>query len=118
MLSIEAYDSLTCMAYENEVLNAYVTYKPWIDKFNIGDIVNFEGKVTGVTEKYDKNGGLMAFVTMYAEPCTIELIVFSRQYRLHSDLFDRMNWGRTLKVKGEKKNKNTVAFKIGSIVKE
>lgn len=118
VLSIEAYDSLTCMAYENEVLNAYVTYKPWIDKFNIGDIVNFEGKVTSVTEKYDKNGGLMAFVTMYAEPCTIELIVFSRQYRLHSDLFDRMNWGRTLKVKGEKKNKNTVAFKIGSIVRD
>ena len=118
VLSIEAYDSLTCMAYENEVLNAYVTYKPWIDKFNIGDIVNFEGKVTSVTEKYDKNGGLMAFVTMYAEPCTIELIVFSRQYRLHSDLFDRMNWGRTLKVKGEKKNKNTVAFKIGSIIRD
>ena len=82
------------------------------------DIVNFEGKVTSVTEKYDKNGGLMAFVTMYAEPCTIELIVFSRQYRLHSDLFDRMNWNKTLKVKGEKKNKNTVAFKIGSIVRD
>ena len=117
-LDINAYDSITCMSYENEVLNAYVTYKPWIDSYNVGDIVNFECQILNVEERYDKNGGLMAFVTVYAEPCTLKMLVFARQYRLHSDLFDIINYGKTLQVKGEKKDKKTVAFKTGSIVRD
>lgn len=113
------YDRQTCIDYEVSRLEFSLTYKPWIEEMELGDTKEFECKIEKITEKIDKNGRLMAFVTVSNQSCNIELIVFATKYRKYLDIFDKyINLTQKLKVKGEKLEGNKMKFIKGSILEE
>lgn len=108
LLDEGAYNKITCMEYENEVLNTSVTYKPWFDSIQDGKkVVIKDCEVINVRTKRDKNNREMAFVTIKKDECTIEVVVFSSKYSNYFDLFDE-RYGTTINLDGKKDGKKII----------
>lgn len=100
------WDDQYCITFETETLGAPITFKPWWSTINTDDKVECTATVQKVFEKVDKNGNMMAFVTIFADGCMIDTIVFARQYCNHADKFEIRNGEHpVLKFKGKKDSK-------------
>lgn len=113
LLNIEEYDNIVCMELETATLGTPITYKPWFNKVEIGDKIEFRANIIKVTEKIDRNGNMMGFVKVESEGCEIELIVFARTYCNNVDVFDILG-GREIIVKGKKDEKGKVIVSSAS----
>ena len=113
LLNIEEYDNIVCMELETATLGTPITYKPWFNKVEVGDKIEFRANIIKVTEKIDRNGNMMGFVKVESEGCEIELIVFARTYCNNVDVFDILG-GREIIVKGKKDEKGKVIVSSAS----
>ena len=86
----EDYNDKLMMQYESETLGMPLTIKPWWSTISKDESVSFDIRLLNVTEKYDKNDRLMAFVKaeVLRDNSIIELVVFSSAYQRYSNLFD------------------------------
>lgn len=91
LYDIEEYCENICIDLEVATLGAPITYKPWWSNVNEGESVQFVATVKKVFEKTDRNGNMMGFVTLEAEGCTIESVVFARQYCNNHEKFEIYN---------------------------
>ena len=78
------------MTFEEETLGLPLTIKPWFSTVPMNDKVSFDCKLVKVQEKYDRNGGLMAFVKVETieDNIPLELVVFASTYRKFANYFD------------------------------
>ena len=78
------------MTFEEETLGLPLTIKPWFSTIPMNDKVSFDCKLVKVQEKYDRNGGLMAFVKVETveDKIPLELVVFASTYRKSANYFD------------------------------
>ena len=78
------------MTFEEETLGLPLTIKPWFSTVPMNDKVSFDCKLVKVQEKYDRNGGLMAFVKVETieDNIPLELVVFASTYRKSANYFD------------------------------
>lgn len=103
----EEYDKLVCMELETETLGTPISFKPWFNKVKPNEKIEFECTIKKVTEKLDRNGNMMGFITVESEGCVIELVAFARVYCNNVDVFDVLG-GRDIIVKGKKDEKGKV----------
>ena len=97
-----------CMAMEEETLGTHITYHNWWEDLDDGEKATFTGRIKSVREHRQKNGKLMAFVTLTDEriDTDIDCCVFAKQYGpLNSLLFGRE--GHVLRVNGKKSDKGS-----------
>lgn len=106
LIEIENYNEFMCMEFEQSTLGTPITYKPWWSTIDSDTSVEFVGTVTKVTEKIDRNGNMMAFITVEKDNCQIEGVVFARTYCAKSDLFDIAFGSVQLLIKGKKDSKD------------
>ena len=95
--NIEDYNPIQCIALEKEVLSISLTYKEWTNDLQEGDKIKYLFKINSIIEKTDKNGNLMAFMTLERDNVEIEMTVFSRDY---INNLDRLFIGNELELKG------------------
>ena len=107
LLNIEEYNEKVCMEYEESTLGTPITYKPWFERVDENEKVEFNATILNVTEKLDKNGNMMGFIKVESDDCIIELVAFARTYCKYVDVFDVMG-GKEIKVKGKKDSKGKV----------
>ena len=102
----EEYNDKLMMQYESETLGMPLTIKPWWSTISKDESVSFDIRLLNVTEKYDKNDRLMAFVKaeVLRDNSVIELVVFSSAYQRYSNLFD-MHDHEFLRVSAKKTDK-------------
>ena len=108
LLDITTWSDNLCMEYETDTLGAPITYKPWWDVVPVdNETIEIVCEIKKVYEKVDRNGNMMGFVTVVSDGCTIETVVFARQYCKNSDKFEIRNGIHpTLKLRGKKDSKN------------
>ena len=97
-----------CMKYEEETLGTHITYRNWWEELEEGEHATFTGRIKSVREHKQKNGKLMAFVTLTDESIgtDIDCCVFAKQYGpLNSLLYGRE--GHVLQVNGKKSEKGS-----------
>jgi DNA polymerase III alpha subunit len=85
----------------------------WYDDVPNGEKIKFDCEIVSVREKYDRNGNLMAFVSVVSveENIPIEVIVFASTYARKSNLLDKVDH-KYITVTGEKDNKKIKATNI------
>jgi DNA polymerase-3 subunit alpha len=95
------YSKSSIVEFETEALEISLTAKPRFQSVRMNSRCRFNGKVTKVTEKYDKNNNLMAFVQLETEEesLDIEVVVFSSVYGKSMHLLEV---GRMVDLEGEK----------------
>lgn len=64
-----------------------LTYDEWISDLKAGDKVKDFFTIKNIRETTDKNGNLMAFITVEKDNVDISLTVFSRDYVNNIDKF-------------------------------
>lgn len=104
----DRWNENTCMAFEQETLGTHITYRNWWEELETGETAKFTGRIKAVREHRQKNGKLMAFVTLTDEDINtdIECCVFAKQYGpLNSLLYGRE--GYVLHVSGKKSDKGS-----------
>lgn len=107
------YSPEICMKFEIETLSAPVTYKPWWNKVKNGEIISETAKIRTVREITDKNGNLMAFVTLNINSCLIESVVFASVYTKSIGLFDKnLNEDGRILVEGKKEDDKLIVKRI------
>ena len=75
-----------------------LTYKEWTNDLQEGDKIKYLFKINSIIEKTDKNGNLMAFMTLERDNVEIEMTVFSRDY---VNNLDKLFVGNELELKGK-----------------
>ena len=108
---VDLYDVNTwceeeCMKHETATLGTPITYKPWWSEVEEGQVVEFLANIEKVYEKVDRNGNMMAFVTVSSNGCVIDSVVFAKTYCSKSDLFDIAFGPKQIMVKGKKDSKS------------
>lgn len=106
LLETEDFSEEIVIEMETATLGAPITYKPWWSNIEEGETVQFVASVKKVFEKTDRNGNMMGFVTLESNGCTIESVVFARQYCNNYDKFEIYNdvYPQVL-IKGKKDGK-------------
>jgi DNA polymerase-3 subunit alpha len=104
ILDIDQYDEQMCIEMEKHFLGSPVTYVPWWDQVQAGEVVEVNLNMESVQEKQDKNSNMMAFVNGNFEGSPIRAIVFARQYCNNADKFD-MQYHQVVRLKGKKDDK-------------
>lgn len=84
----EAYSELVCTEYEKEILGSAITYRPYWDTVQAGEVVNVTMTLKSVREKIDKNGNMMAFINVNIANTDIRGVVFASIYCNNVDVFD------------------------------
>ena len=109
----EDYNKEAIINFETESLEIALTAHYWFDDIPNGEKVTFDCDIIKVTEKFDKNDNLMAFVNVVSvqENYPIELIIFSSTYKRVVDLFDTVDHTR-LTVSGKKDGKKILVSKV------
>lgn len=78
----DTWSVAACQNMETEVIGSSITYPLWWDSVKEGQTVkDMTAVVNGVREHTDKRGGLMCFCNLSIENCSVEGIMFARQYR-------------------------------------
>lgn len=96
--NVEDYNPVQCIGLEKEVLSISLTYKEWTNDLQEGDKIKYLFKINSIIEKTDKNGNLMAFMTLERNNVEIEMTVFSRDY---VNNLDKLFVGNELELKGK-----------------
>ena len=109
----EDYCKQSIIDFEMASLEIPLTAHYWFDDIPNGEKVTFDCKVLKVTEKYDRNGKLMAFVNVVSveENIPIELVVFASTYSRKVNYFDTLDHD-IISVSGEKDNKKILVNNV------
>lgn len=103
-LAVDEWGAEACIAFETETLGTPITYVPWWDDVMPGQDVQVELKMVKTSEKADRKGNMMGFMTGTFEGCTVECVIFSSVYCKNSDKFD-MKYYTHVELKGKKDDK-------------
>lgn len=107
------YNEIVCMKFEQEILGTSITHTPWWDTVIEGCKFMQTMYIVSVQEKYDKNGRLMAFVTMSCQGQEVRACVFSSIYGSNKQAFDiNMNQERVINIEGKKDKGQIVVQKV------
>lgn len=107
------YSPEICMEFETETLSAPVTYKPWWNKVPNGDVIKETGIIRNIREITDKNGNLMAFVTLSINSCLVDSVIFASVYTKSIGLFDlNLNEDGRIFIEGKKDDDKLIVKKI------
>ena len=109
----EDYCKQSIIDFEMASLEIPLTAHYWFDDIPNGEKVTFDCKVLKVTEKYDRNNNLMAFVNVVSveENIPIELVVFASTYSRKVNYFDTVDHD-IISVSGEKDNKKILVNNV------
>jgi DNA polymerase-3 subunit alpha len=99
----------TYIEFETETLGTPLTAKPWFSNVEMDTSCTFDARIVKVSEKYDRNGKLMAFVKVETVEGNIplELVVFSSTYARTVNYFDTHDH-TIISVTGKKTDKAKV----------
>ena len=105
----DAFNVSSYIEFETETLGAPLTAKPWFSNIEMDTCCSFDAKIVKVTEKYDRNNKLMAFVQVETveDNIPLELVVFSSTYARTVNYFDT-NDHEVIHVSGKKTDKAKV----------
>ena len=86
-----------------------LTTKPWFSNIEMDTCCSFDAKIIKVTEKYDRNNKLMAFIQVETveDNIPLELVVFSSTYARTVNYFDTADY-EYIHVSGKKSDKAKV----------
>ena len=103
------FNTSSYMEFETETLGMPLTVKPWFSNVEMDTCCSFDAKIIKVTEKYDRNNKLMAFVQVETveDNIPLELVVFSSTYARTVNYFD-INDHEYLHISGKKSDKAKV----------
>ena len=103
------FNSSSYIEFETETLGMPLTTKPWFSNIEMDTCCSFDAKIIKVTEKYDRNNKLMAFVQVETveDNIPLELVVFSSTYARTVNYFD-INDYKHIHVSGKKSDKAKV----------
>ena len=108
----EDYCKQSIIDFEIDSLEIALTAKYWFDEVANGESVTFDCEVVKLTEKYDRNGKLMAFANVVAdEGYPLELVVFAATYSRTVNYFDKADY-KTITVSGKKDGKKILVNKV------
>ena len=109
----EDYCKQSIIDFEMASLEIPLTAHYWFDDISNGEKVTFDCKVLKVTEKYDRNNNLMAFVNVVSveENIPIELVVFASTYSRKVNYFDTLDHD-IISVSGKKDNKKIIVNNV------
>ena len=108
----EDYCKQSIIDFELDSLEIALTAKYWYDEVANGETVTFNCEVVKLTEKYDRNGKLMAFASVVAdEGYPLELVVFAATYSRAVNYFDKVDH-KTITVSGKKDGKKVLVNKV------
>jgi DNA polymerase-3 subunit alpha len=108
----EDYCKQSIIDFEIDSLEIALTAKYWFDEVANGESVTFNCEVVKLTEKYDRNGKLMAFANVVAdEGYPLELVVFAATYSRTVNYFDKVDY-KTITVSGKKDGKKVLVNKV------
>jgi DNA polymerase-3 subunit alpha len=108
----EDYCKQSIIDFEIDSLEIALTAKYWFDEVANGESVTFDCEVIKLTEKYDRNGKLMAFANVVAdEGYPLELVVFAATYSRTANYFDKVDY-KTITVSGKKDGKKILVNKV------
>lgn len=114
---ITQYDEDAIMKLEIEALGVPITYKPWWEIQPEGVKIEAEGIITGLTERADKNGNLMAWPKLKINKCEIKGIMFASNYVKYAiDIQDHWKDKKNYKFKFSGKKDDKGIFKLDKIV--
>ena len=102
------WNQSTCMAFEEATLGSHITYKSWWENLGTNEKASFDALIVSVREHKQKNGKLMAFVTLndLETNAKIDCCVFAKQYApLNSIFYGRE--GKYVTVSGKKSDKGS-----------
>ena len=107
------YNKQAIIDFEMESLEIALTAHYWFDEVANEEKITFDCEIVKVTEKFDKNNNLMAFVNVISidEKYPIELVIFSSTYRRVVDLFDTVDH-KYLTISGKKDGKKVIVNKV------
>jgi DNA polymerase III alpha subunit len=96
-----AYNTSSIVEFETEALEIPLTAKPWFQSVKMDERCRFKAEITKITEKYDRNNRLMAFMQVKTEEESInlELVAFSSVYTKHMHLLEV---GKMIDIEGTK----------------
>lgn len=95
------YDKEACMSLESEVLGTSITYQPWWETINANEVFEQTFKLVKTTQKADKKGNMMGFVTFSHDGINIEGLVFASTYKKTSSSFNT-EYVRDITIQGKK----------------
>lgn len=106
------------LLYEKETLGFYLTKHPmdkysfkYIDDYNEGDNCTLGGEVIEVVERYDKNGGKMAFVTLNSNKGNIKCIIFATIWNKRgSNIQKVLKENNIVLVEGKKDRESCIVY--------
>ena len=103
------FNSSSYMEFETETLGMPLTVKPWFSNIEMDTCCSFDAKIIKVTEKYDRNNKLMAFIQVETveDNIPLELVVFSSTYARTVNYFDKVDH-EFIHVSGKKSDKAKV----------
>ena len=109
----EDYCKQSIIDFEMASLEIPLTAHYWFDDIPNEEKITFDCKVVKVTEKYDRNNKLMAFVNVVSvdENIPIELVVFSSVYSRKVNLFDTVDH-EYITIIGQKDNKKVLVNNV------
>ena len=109
----EDYCKQSIIDFEMESLEIALSAHYWFDDVANGEKVTFDCEIVKVTEKFDKNNNLMAFVNVVSvnENIPIELVVFSSTYSRKVHLFDTVDH-KYISITGKKDNKKVIVSNV------
>ena len=103
------FNSSSYIEFESETLGMPLTTKPWFSNIEMDTCCSFDAKIIKVTEKYDRNNKLMAFIQVETveDNIPLELVVFSSTYARTVNYFDTADY-EYIHVSGKKSDKAKV----------
>ena len=103
------FNTSSYIEFESETLGMPLTTKPWFSNVEMDTCCSFNAKIIKVTEKYDRNNKLMAFVQVETveDNIPLELVVFSSTYARTVNYFDTNDY-EYIHVSGKKSDKAKV----------
>ena len=103
------FNASSYIEFESETLGMPLTTKPWFSNIEMDTCCSFDAKIIKVTEKYDRNNKLMAFIQVETveDNIPLELVVFSSTYARTVNYFDTADY-EYIHVSGKKSDKAKV----------
>jgi DNA polymerase-3 subunit alpha len=113
LYDIDTYNKQSIIDFEMESLEIALTARYWFDEVANGEKVTFDCEIVKVTEKFDRNNNLMAFVNVKSvdDNYPIELVVFSSTYSRTVNFFDMIDH-KYITVSGKKDGKKIIVNKV------
>ena len=113
LYNIDDFNRSSIIEFEVASLEIPLTAHYWFDDVANEETTTFACEIIKVTEKFDRNGKLMAFVNVVSveDSIPIELVVFSSTYSRYVNMFDKVDHKR-ISVTGKKDGKKILVNKV------